>query len=90
MAQIRGTNAGYGLNQNFGGGMGGMGGPSRDTMNEPSQLEAIRAYTDKVEDALDTLSDPVKVRYSLLSTAFPVGTEALETRLKSCNSYDLS
>lgn len=37
-----------------------MGGPSRDTMNEPSQLEAIRAYTDKVEDALDTLSDPVK------------------------------
>jgi hypothetical protein len=68
MAQIRGTNAGYGLNQNFG---GGMGGPSRDTMNEPSQLEAIRAYTDKVEDALDTLSDPLKVRYSLLLTSCP-------------------
>lgn len=57
MAQIRGT-AGYNLgNQNpFGGG-----GPSR--MAEPqdsSPLDAIRAQTSKIEDFLDTLSDPVK------------------------------
>lgn len=55
MAQIRGT-AGYNLNQNFGGG----GGPVKDTYNEPSPLDAIRVYTDKIEDTLDTLSDPLK------------------------------
>jgi hypothetical protein len=51
MAQIRGT-AGYNLNQNFGG-------PSKD-VNDPSPLDAIRSYTDKVEEALDTISEPVK------------------------------
>jgi hypothetical protein len=53
MAQIRGT-AGYNLNQNFGG-------PSRnDSLDEPSPFDQIRKYTEKVEEVLDTLSDPVK------------------------------
>jgi hypothetical protein len=50
MAQIRGT---YNMNQNFGG-------PSRDTMNDPSPLDEVRKYTDKIEEFLDTISDPVK------------------------------
>jgi len=57
MAQIRGT-AGYHLgNQNaFGGG-----GPSRSAAtNDPSPLDAIREQTSKIEDWLDTISDPVK------------------------------
>jgi len=61
MAQIRGT-AGYHLgNQNtFGGGMG-MGGPLRsDATNDPSPLDTIREQTSKIEDWLDTISDPVK------------------------------
>lgn len=55
MAQIRGT-AGYHLgNQNA------FGGPSRgDATNDPSPLDAIREQTSKIEDWLDTLSDPVK------------------------------
>lgn len=55
MAQIRGT-AGYHLgNQNS------FGGPSRgDATNDPSPLDAIREQTSKIEDWLDTLSDPVK------------------------------
>lgn len=55
MAQIRGT-AGYNLgNQNA------FGGPSRNTeMKEPSPLDAIREQTSKIEDFLDTMSDPVK------------------------------
>ncbi|KAK3623681.1 ER-derived vesicles protein erv29 [Elasticomyces elasticus] len=63
MAQIRGT-AGYHLgnqnNNNFGG-MGNMGGPQRqDATNDPSPLAAIRAQTSKIEDWLDTISDPLK------------------------------
>jgi hypothetical protein len=55
MAQIRGT-AGYNL-----GGQNTFGGPTRgDTMNDPSPLDAIREQTSKIEDFLDTLSDPVK------------------------------
>ena len=55
MAQIRGT-AGYNL-----GSQNTFGGPSRgDTMNGPSPLAAIREQTSKIEDFLDTLSDPVK------------------------------
>lgn len=55
MAQIRGT-AGYNL-----GGQTSFGQPSRgDTMNDPSPLDAIREQTGKIEDFLDTLSDPVK------------------------------
>lgn len=55
MAQIRGT-AGYNLgNQNT------FGGPSRaDATTDPSPLDAIREQTSKIEDFLDTLSDPVK------------------------------
>ena len=55
MAQIRGT-AGYNL-----GAQNTFGGPSRgDTMNDPSPLDAIREQTSKIEDFLDTMSDPVK------------------------------
>jgi hypothetical protein len=54
MAQIRGT-AGYNIsNQNT------FGGPSRDAPNDPSPLDTIREQTSKIEDFLDTLSDPVK------------------------------
>lgn len=54
MAQIRGT-AGYNLgNQNaFGPG------PSQAT-NDPSPLEKIRESTGKIEDFLDTVSEPIK------------------------------
>ena len=65
MAQIRGT-AGYQLNNNqpsFGnmGGGGSMNNSMRsDATNDPSPLDAIREQTSKIEDWLDTLSDPVK------------------------------
>jgi len=54
MAQIRGT-AGYNL-----GGQSSFGGQNRDTMSDPSPLDAIREQTSKIEDFLDTLSEPVK------------------------------
>jgi hypothetical protein len=55
MAQIRGT-AGYNL-----GGQNTFGGPSMgDKGSDPSPLDAIREQTSKIEDFLDTLSDPVK------------------------------
>jgi hypothetical protein len=55
MAHIRGT-AGYNL-----GGQTSFGGPSSgDASNDPSPLDAIREQTSKIEDFLDTLSDPVK------------------------------
>lgn len=59
MAQIRGT-AGYHLgnqnvNMNFGGGSS-----SSYATNDPSPLDAIREHTSKIEDWLDTVSDPIK------------------------------
>lgn len=56
MAQIRGT-AGYNLgHQNpFAGGPG-----RQDATSDPSPLDTIREQTSKIEDWLDTLSDPVK------------------------------
>jgi hypothetical protein len=56
---IRGT-AGYHLSgQNAGFNPGA--GPSRsDATNDPSPLDAIRQQTSKIEDWLDTLSEPVK------------------------------
>ncbi|KAK3051670.1 ER-derived vesicles protein erv29 [Extremus antarcticus] len=58
MAQIRGT-AGYHLgNQNNFGGSSSMG--RSDATNDPSPLDAIRQQTSKIEDWLDTISDPVK------------------------------
>lgn len=58
MAQIRGT-AGYHLgNQNM---SSSFGGPSNSqATNDPSPLDAIRQQTSKIEDWLDTVSDPVK------------------------------
>ncbi|KAK4547264.1 hypothetical protein LTR36_000919 [Oleoguttula mirabilis] len=57
MAQIRGT-AGYHLgNQN----QNTFGGPSRqDATNDPSPLDRVREQTSKIEELLDTWSDPVK------------------------------
>lgn len=60
MAQIRGT-AGYHLGNNnsfSGGGPSDMG--RSDATNDPSPLDAIREQTSKIEDWLDTLSDPLK------------------------------
>ncbi|KAL2221105.1 putative cargo transport protein [Thermoascus aurantiacus ATCC 26904] len=55
MAQIRGT-AGYNL-----GHQNPFGGPGRaDATSDPSPLDAIREQTSKIEDWLDTISDPVK------------------------------
>jgi len=55
MAQIRGT-AGYHL-----GTQGAFGSPSNnDATNDPSPLDAIREQTSKIEDYLDTLSEPIK------------------------------
>ena len=55
MAQIRGT-AGYNLgNQHSFSGSG-----RQEATNDPSPLDAIREQTSKIEDWLDTISDPVK------------------------------
>jgi hypothetical protein len=56
MAQIRGT-VGYNLGPQ--GNRFGVPGAS-DATNDPSPLDAIREQTSKIEDWLDTLSDPVK------------------------------
>ena len=61
MAQIRGT-AGYHLGgqSNFSG-QSTFGGPSsNDATNDPSPLDAIREQTSKIEDWLDTISDPIR------------------------------
>jgi len=62
MAQIRGT-AGYGMSSNqpnrFGGG-GGYNATRAEATNDPSPLEQIRAQTSKIEDYLDSASEPLK------------------------------
>lgn len=64
MAQIRGT-AGYNL-----GAQDRFGGPGRaDATNDPSPLDAIREQTSKIEDWLDTLSDPIKPYVSAIIVA---------------------
>ena len=64
MAQIRGT-AGYNLGgsgpQSGGFGGGGYGGAMKqEATNDPSPLDAIREQTSKIEDMLDTYSEPIK------------------------------
>lgn len=56
MTQIRGT-AGYHL-----GNQSPFGGTSRSdaTTSDPNPLDALREQTSKVEDFLDTVSDPIK------------------------------
>jgi len=56
MAQIRGT-AGYhlGTANNF-----SNQSARTDATNDPSPLEAIRKQTSKIEDVLDTMSEPIK------------------------------
>lgn len=69
MAQIRGT-AGYHLGNQF----GGQG--RADATNDPSPLDAIREQTSKIEDWLDTLSDPIKPYVSLaLQRLVPVNIQ---------------
>ena len=55
MAQIRGT-AGYnlGMNNNFSPQM------NSNATNDPSPLDQIREQTSKIEDWLNTLSEPLK------------------------------
>lgn len=43
------------MNNNFGGGAS-----SSSATNDPSPLDAIREQTSKLEDLLDTYSDPIK------------------------------
>ena len=62
MAQIRGT-AGYNLgpsSQNRFGVGAGYTNMKAEATDDPSPLEAIRAQTSKIEDWLDTLSEPIK------------------------------
>ncbi|MCJ1421638.1 hypothetical protein MMC32_008004 [Xylographa parallela] len=62
MAQIRGT-AGYNLgpsSQNRFGVGAGYTNMKAEATNDPSPLDSIRAQTSKIEDWLDTLSEPVK------------------------------
>jgi hypothetical protein len=61
MAQIRGT-AGYNLGsqQPRFGGPGGYSNMKADATSDPSPLEQIRKQTSKIEDVLDTWSEPVK------------------------------
>lgn len=54
MAQIRGT-AGYHL-----GSTNNFGQSNSSATNDPSPLDAIRQQTSKIEDILDSLSEPVK------------------------------
>lgn len=55
MSQIRGT-AGYNL-----GHQNPFSGPARaDATDDPSPLDAIREQTSKIEDWLDSASDPIK------------------------------
>jgi ER-derived vesicles protein len=55
MSQIRGT-AGYHM-----GSQHPFGGPgTTEATNDPSPLDAIREQTSKIEDFLDTISDPLK------------------------------
>ena len=65
MAQIRGT-AGYNLGgasssqpNRFGVGAG-YSNMKAEATNDPSPLDAIREQTSKIEDWLDTISEPVK------------------------------
>lgn len=55
MAQIRGT-AGY----NLGGNPNPFGSSNTSNSVDPSPLDQIREQTSKIEDFLDTLSEPVK------------------------------
>jgi hypothetical protein len=77
MAQIRGT-AGYHLGGNNL--YGGLNTNRNDATDDPSPLDAIREQTSKIEDWLDTVSDPVKpyVRSPLISSAiaFYLGVHA--------------
>lgn len=55
MTQIRGT-AGYHL-----GNQSPFGAPTRpEEKTDPSPLDAIREQTSKIEDLLDTFSEPIK------------------------------
>jgi len=71
MAQIRGT-AGYNL-----GSQNSFGGPSRSENADPSPLDQIREQTSKIEDFLDTASEPIKP-YVFLSPFHPASESSTE------------
>lgn len=54
MAQLRGS-AGYGIGQPT-----PFGGSSSETPESSNALDAIREQTSKIEDFLDTYSEPIK------------------------------
>ncbi|KAJ9157846.1 SURF4-domain-containing protein [Pleurostoma richardsiae] len=54
MAQLRGSSASYGI------GVPSPFGESSDKLNETSPLDTIREQTSKIEDMLDTISEPIK------------------------------
>ncbi|CCU76770.1 hypothetical protein BGHDH14_bgh04945 [Blumeria hordei DH14] len=66
MTSIRGT-AGYHLNSQA----HQFGGAGRPQAQDPSPLEVIREQTGKIEDLLDTISDPVKPDYFTDNNLFP-------------------
>jgi hypothetical protein len=76
MAQMRGTGS-YGMAA-----PSPFGGPSEDKTGQ-SPLDAIRQQTSKVEDLLDTLSEPIKPcvvsRFPLVASPDP-----LTPRLATC------
>lgn len=67
MAQLRGQGS-YGLGA---GPVPAFGGPSEDRA-ESSPLDAIREQTSKIEDLLDTISEPVKPYVLLQSQKFSI------------------
>lgn len=87
MAQIRGT-AGYQLsnNQSNFSGPSNMGGRSEAT-NDPSPLDAIREQTSKIEDFLDTLSDPIKPYLPAIGR-FLIVVTFLEDALRIITQWD--
>ncbi|KAI1852335.1 hypothetical protein JX265_006385 [Neoarthrinium moseri] len=68
MAQIRGT-ANYHL-----GNQPQFGGSSRDGPSDSSPLDTVRDYTSKIEDVLDTWSEPIKPYLPALGRALIVVT----------------
>ncbi|KAJ2897330.1 surf4 family protein [Zalerion maritima] len=54
MTQIRGTGGGYGM------GAGDPYGVARDDQQENTILDTVREQTSKIEDLLDTVSEPIK------------------------------
>jgi ER-derived vesicles protein len=55
MAQLRGSAGSYGIPA-----QNPFGGPSEPERNDSNPLDVIREQTSKIEDLLDTVSEPIK------------------------------